>query len=51
MLYDIVMITCTLVFCAFLTYTLHEVFKAMGGIARGFLDAAVSRAFDYLTKI
>jgi hypothetical protein len=51
MLYDIVMITCILTFCAFLTYTVHEVFKAGGEIVRGFLDTAVSRAFDYLTKI
>jgi hypothetical protein len=51
MLYDIVMIACILNFCAFLTYTLHEVFKAMGEIARGFLDSAIDRVFSYLTKI
>lgn len=51
MLYDIVMITCILVMCTFLTYTLHEVFKAMGEIVRGFLDSAIDRVFSYLTKI
>jgi len=50
MLYDIVMITCILVFCAFLTYTLCEVFEVIGEIVRGFLDSAIEAVFDYLTK-